>query len=284
MTTPGAALRARLVDDLVIAPGVWDALSARIVARAGFTAAYLGGNGLGLSLGKGQPYVTLTETASAVRAARDASGLGIIADAGAGFGEAQHVLGAVRELAAAGAAAIHIDDQPYPKRAGYHRGLGALAPVDEVCRKLVVARRAAEASGALVIARTDALRVVRSLPETLSRAKAYVEAGAEALMILDLTPEQAPVVQAALGRVPLVWIGGVSVPAPSVEQLRDAGFAAACYPFNGPAAVAAALTDLWGGLMADGLIHQDEDLLARMRRTTLEIVDMHERFAIEDGQ
>jgi methylisocitrate lyase len=282
MSGRSADLRRKLAaGGLLAAPGAYDALSARVVELAGFEAVYLGGNAIGLGLGKGQPFVTLTETAEVTAKVSRATGVPAIVDAGAGFGGPPHVHLAVRELEAAGAAALHIDDQPYPKDPAYHRGEGRLAPVDEVVAKLAAAARARRSGDTLLIARTDALRVTGSLDETLARLRSYAAAGAEAVMVLDLGPEQAPAVRAAVPGVPLVWIGGVSAPVPSLGQLSAAGFAVATYPFNAVAAVSAALGDLWQGLKATGEIRQPADLLARARRETLEIVRMSEAFEVE---
>jgi methylisocitrate lyase len=269
---------------LVLAPGAYDALTARVAQRAGFEALYLGGNALGISRGKGQPFVTLTETVQATAALSSAGDAAVIVDAGAGFGESQHVLGAVRELEAAGAAAIHIDDQPYPKRAAYHRGKGALEDVDVTAHKLATAVRARRDKDTLIIARTDALRVSKNLDEAVARARCYVEAGAEALMVLDLTPADAGAVCSALPSTPLVWIGGVHTPVPTRDELAAVGFSIAVYPFNGVAAVAAASADLWRSLADTGAINQSANLLARMRGETVALVDMQERWDIEDEQ
>ncbi len=285
MTTARARLRTRIKDGgIVLSPGAYDALTARIVERAGFDTVYLGGNALGLSLGKGQPFVTLTETARAVSAIVATTDAAVVVDAGAGFGEAQHVHGAVRELEAVGAAAIHIDDQPYPKRAGYHRGHGALAHLDEAVRKITVAAAARRDPNLLIIARTDALRVTKSLDETLTRSRALIDAGAEALMVLDLGPEQAARFRKAFPSTPLVWIGGVTAPIPTSDQLAAAGFALAVYPFNTVAAVTASVADLWRGLATRGAVDQSADFLARMRGETLALADLQTFWDIEDGK
>jgi 2-methylisocitrate lyase-like PEP mutase family enzyme len=285
MNEARARLRRQLATgDLVLAPGAYDPLTARIVERAGFDAVYLGGNALGLSLGKGQPFVTLTETVRAVAAIAATTEAAVIVDAGAGFGEAQHVHGAVRELEGAGAAALHIDDQPYPKRASYHRGQGALAPVAEVARKLAVAVAARRDPNLLIIARTDALRVTKSVDETLARSRDLIAAGAQALMVLDLGPDQAARFREAFPSTFLVWIGGVVAPVPTRDQLAAAGFALAVYPFNTLAAVASSVADLWRGLAQDGAVNQSDALLTRMRGETLALADLQPRWDIEDGK
>jgi methylisocitrate lyase len=276
-------LRTRLeAGGCLAAPGVHDGLSARLASDAGAEALYLGGNALGLALGKGQPFVTLTETAEAVRRVRAVADLPVIVDAGAGFGDPAHVRVAVRELEAAGAAAIHIDDQPYPKPASYHRGAGRLAETATVATRLKVAAAARRSSDMMLIARTDALRVTGDLCHAVARGRAFLAAGAEALMILDLTPEQAPVVRQELPDARLVWIGGVNPPVPTVQALTEAGFAMALYPFNGVAATTIALNDLWRGFYSEGAPGQSDALLARARKETATAADLSAAWAIED--
>src|SRR5262249_54379574 len=109
--------------------------------------------------------------------------------------------------------------------------------------------------------------------ETLVRGRAYIEAGVDALMVLDLQPEDVAKVRDALP-VPLVWIGGVVPPVPSLADLDAAGFALATYPFNTIAAVTTVVDDLWRSMRATGRIAQPDALLARARRETMEVVDM----------
>jgi methylisocitrate lyase len=253
------------------------------VEEAGFGAVYLGGNALGIHLGKGQPFVTLTETRECVSRILPAVGIPLIVDAGSGFGEPNHVYHAVRELEFAGAAALHIDDQPYPKRAAYHLGGGSLAPVEEVARKLRIAVAARRDRELLIIARTDALRVTKSVQEVVSRGCAYAEAGADALMVLDATPAHADEIRIGVPSLPLVWIGGVSHPIPSHKELTAAGFALAVFPFNTIAAVTEAVTALWTGLMDRGVIEQPAGTLASAREETLELVRMQRDWDIERG-
>ncbi len=281
--------RARPLKDIiagagcVAAPGVYDALSARIIDQLGFEAVYLGGNALGLGRAKGQPFVNLTDTVEATALiARTIKGA-VVVDAGAGFGDAAHVYEAVREIAAAGAAAIHIDDQPYPKAPAYHRGQGTLADLEVVERRIKTARKALGSdSDVMLIARTDALRVAKSADEAIARGRALAEAGADALMVLDLGPDQAPAIAQALPDVPLVWIGGVAAPIPSLAQLKAAGFVLALYPFNTVAAVAAAVADTWSDFSETGRVNVTPDMLTRMKSETLDIVDMKTFWTIED--
>jgi 2-methylisocitrate lyase-like PEP mutase family enzyme len=259
-----------------------DPFTARLIERAGFDALYLGGNALGLSLAKGQPLLTLTETAEAAGRIVTTSDLPLIVDAGSGFGAVPHVHRTVVEIERTGAAALHIDDQPYPKRPGYHRGSGGLADRLECAAKLAVAVSARRSPDFMIIARTDALRVTGSLDEAVRRGKAYLDAGADALMVLDLAPEQVASVRQHLPDAPLVWIGGVVPPVPPSPALLSAGFGLALYPFNTIAAVAQSVTALWSHLKATGEIAQPDALLLRMRSELAEIAGMQTYWAIED--
>jgi 2-methylisocitrate lyase-like PEP mutase family enzyme len=266
------------------APGIHDALTARIATQAGHGAVYLGGNALAMGLAKGQPFVTLTETVEvAARICRSVSAP-LLVDAGAGFGELGHLDMAVRELESTGAAGLHLDDQPYPKSAGYHRGQGQLVPAEAMAARLRTAVAARRSTDFAIVARTDSLRVTKSIDDALARCAAYVEAGANALMVLDLGIADAQIFRLAFPNTPLVWIGGVHPPVPSLAELEVAGFSLACYPFNGVAKLTTQLADLWGNLHRSGTIVQPDEELERARKETLALVDMQRFWNIEDGR
>ena len=264
------------------APGAHDAFTARIVEKAGHKAVYLGGNAMALSLAKGQPFITLTETAQIAMHVARAVDVPVLVDAGAGFGDPPHLLVAVQELEGTGAGGLHIDDQPYPKQAGYHRGRGKLVDAAAMAERLRVAVKARWNPDFVIVARTDALRVTKSLDDTILRCRSYAEAGADALMVLDLGPEQAAAVKEACPGVPLIWIGGVRPPIPTLAELEQADFSLACYPFNGIAEMTARLGDLWGNLGRTGAIEQPADTLARAGKETLDLVRMQTFWDIED--
>jgi methylisocitrate lyase len=277
-----AALRERLLDGpIVVAPGVYDPFSARIVEGLGFGAVYLGGNALGLHLGVGQPFITLTETTDAVQKIRRVVSVPVIADAGAGFGDAAHAELAMRALVNAGAAAIHIDDQIYPKRAHYHRGQGRLADTDTVCEKLRAMSAARRRDETLLIARTDAWRITHAADATLARCRSYLEAGADALMVLDLTPDAAGLFRSTFPRTPLIWIGGIVEPIPTQSELAEAGFAMALYPFNTIGAITAAMLATWRDFGATGRPASAGRPYAALAREALDIIGLERSLEIE---
>jgi methylisocitrate lyase len=279
----GSRLRALLkAGGLVAAPGAIDALTARIIQAQGFPAIYLGGNAIGLHLGVGQPFVTLTETVDCAHQVANAVDIPLIVDAGAGFGDAAHVHRATRELERAGVAAIHIDDQPYPKRAHYHLGKGDLAPVSETLAKLAAARAARRDADLLIFARTDALRVTRSIDETIERCRAYAAAGADALMVLDLSAEDLVKIRARMPDVPLAWFVSPSMSTANLKTLEDAGFKLALFPFNTVAAIVESVTATWAAVRADGAVPQTAERLTSLRDSVQKLIGMDTYWDIEE--
>ncbi len=280
--TAAARLRAALsTGSLVVAPGAFDPFTARIIESLGFPAVYLGGNAMGLHLAVGQPLLTMTEAVESARRVLAAIEVPLIADADAGFGDAAHTRRTVLEFERAGVAAIHIEDQPFPKRAHYHVGKGRMAAVEEVVEKLRVAVAARRDPAFLVIARSDALRVTRSLEETAQRCRAYLAAGADVLMVLDLDPAPAADLRRLLPGARLAWIGGVVGPAPSTAELEAAGFALAVYPFNTIAAITEAVRSTWAAVRDTGRLAQSPEVLAAARRDVLDLVPLRAYLEIE---
>ena len=267
----------------IAAPGVYDPYSALCCEQLGFNALYLGGNAMGLHLGVGQPFVTLTETTEILQRIRRLVSIPLIVDAGAGFGDAAHAALAMRTLSAAGAAAIHVDDQIYPKRAHYHRGKGRLSEADVVCGKLRAMQQSGCGGDTTLIIRTDALRVTGSVEKTISRCEKYLEvAKGAALMVLDLGPDQISQFRAAFPSTPLIWIGGIAEPVPNLTELDAAGFALALYPFNTIGAAALAIHTTWSGFNTSGrpapFAQPDNNILSQ----TLETIGLRKAIGIEE--
>ncbi|HHN77900.1 MAG TPA: methylisocitrate lyase, partial [Phycisphaerales bacterium] len=177
---PGLTLRALMDRGTVPAPGAFNALVARQIARAGFEACYVSGGAT--SVAAGVPDVgllTLDHFARTVREVVLGSGLPVLADADTGFGEEEMVRRTVIEYNHAGAAGLHIEDQVFPKRCGHLEGK-TLIPLEQAVGRIEWASRAARdcSEGAfLICARTDA-RGVEGFDAALDRAEAYIEAGA----------------------------------------------------------------------------------------------------------
>ncbi|HKM74856.1 MAG TPA: methylisocitrate lyase [Candidatus Bathyarchaeia archaeon] len=173
-----AILRNRIsAKKILVAPGVFSPVIARLAQDVGFEGLYFSGGGFAnlLSL-PDLGMTTLTEVADAVRHITSAVSLPVIVDVDTGFGEAVNVARTVRDMEAAGAAAVHIEDQIMPKRCGHLAGK-QLVDVAEMVKKIIIAR---DSSQLVVIARTDA-RGVEGLDSAIERARAYIKAGAEVI-------------------------------------------------------------------------------------------------------
>jgi 2-methylisocitrate lyase-like PEP mutase family enzyme len=238
MTPHVDALRALIRPDAqgrrrcLAVPGCWDGLTALLIEQAGFEAAFLTGGGL--AMGRfGRPdmgLVSVTEVAETIAVIRDRIGLPLLVDADTGFGNALNAARTVRLFERAGASAIQLEDQTFPKRCGHMAGKGVI-PRDEMVGKLKAALDAR--SDTLIIARTDAI-AVEGFEAAMERAEAYLDAGADILFI-EGPPElaQMQAIQARFSaRVPLVHNlveGGVTAVRDGAA-LDALGYAIALHP------------------------------------------------------
>ncbi len=174
---PGQRLRAMLAEGgIVRAPGAHNALAGLIAREAGFKALYVSGGAVTASLGLPDlGILTQDELCLVVRSLARATGLPLIVDGDTGYGEALNAMRLVRELEAAGAAAVHIEDQVLPKKCG-HLNDKTIIPAEQMAAKIAAARRAARHM--LVIARTDAA-ASEGLEGAIARGRLYAEAGAD---------------------------------------------------------------------------------------------------------
>src|SRR2546427_9325644 len=142
---------------IIHAPIAYDPLTARIAEQVGFRALDLGGYALGASSCVPEPLLSLEELLTATRRITAAVSIPLMVDGGAGYGDPVHVIRTVQELERAGAAAVHIEDQVYPKRVHYHKGLEHVIPPDEMCEKIRYAVRGRLDPDFVIAARTDAM-------------------------------------------------------------------------------------------------------------------------------
>jgi 2-methylisocitrate lyase-like PEP mutase family enzyme len=177
--TQAARLRELLRrDGMVVAPGAYDCITARLVARAGFDAVYMTGAGTAAMLGYPDfGLVTMSEMVDNARRLAAAVALPVVADADTGYGNELNVVRTVREYEAAGVAGIHIEDQGFPKKCG-HLDDKEIVPREDWLAKIRAAARSRRDPDFLVIARTDA-RAVAGFDEAVARANAALEAGAD---------------------------------------------------------------------------------------------------------
>ena len=230
-TTRLRALLAR--DEPLLVPGAYDALSARLVEQAGFDAVYMTGFGATASL-LGMPDVGLLSGSEMVdnagRMAR-AVDVPLISDADTGYGNAINVARTVQQFERAGVAAVHLEDQVSPKRCGHMSGK-SVVPVDEMVEKVRAAVAARSDPDFLLIARTDA-RAVEGLDGALERARAYLDAGADALFV-EAPESEAEVaeVAGAFPGTPLLfnWVERGRTPMLPLERIAELGFALVIFP------------------------------------------------------
>ncbi|MBI4193762.1 MAG: isocitrate lyase/PEP mutase family protein [Betaproteobacteria bacterium] len=248
MERPTTTLR-RLIarPRLVLAPGVADAMNARIVAREGFEALYMTGSGTA-AVRLGLPDVgllTMSEMVDNAQRIAEAAEIPLIADADTGYGGPINVIRTVRSYERAGVAAIHIEDQQWPKRCGHFAGK-TLVGTDEMVSKIKAAVDARHDADFIVIARTDAYSV-EGFDAALERAGRYVEAGADMIFVEELrTGEQLAEVPRRFGIPALYNMGGSGkTPFLTAAEIEKLGFRVVIYPnFIMRAAIHAAQTVL----------------------------------------
>jgi 2-methylisocitrate lyase-like PEP mutase family enzyme len=239
----------------LLAPGVYDALTALLAEQAGFEALYLSGASIAYTrLGRSDVgLTTATEVAQTLAHITDRVPLPVIVDADTGFGNALNTQRTVREFERAGAAMIQLEDQTFPKRCGHLDGK-AVIPVNEMCGKLKAALDARHSAGTLVLARTDAL-AVEGLDAALERAEAYLACGVDALFIEALrTPDQMDAAcQRLAHRVPLLanMVEGGKTPVQDAGELGRRGFRIVIFPGGTARAVAHTLQDYYASLHRD---------------------------------
>jgi methylisocitrate lyase len=188
MQHPGARLRALVEQDVVMIPGAFNALVGMAVREAGFDACYISGGATANVAGTPDVgLLTLTEVVRTVREIANASGIPVIADADTGYGEVECAVRTVVEYERAGAAALHVEDQVFPKRCGHLDGK-QLVPAEEFCEKISAMADARKDPGFMIIARTDA-RHVAGMEDAIDRGNRYREAGADAIFPEGLQSE-----------------------------------------------------------------------------------------------
>ncbi len=251
MTMP--SFKQRLAQDRVLlAPGVYDALSALVAGQAGFEALYLSGASIAYTrLGRSDVgLTTYSEVADTLARITERVSLPVIVDADTGFGNALNVMRTVRGLERAGAAMVQLEDQGFPKRCGHLDGKSVI-PVQEMVGKLKAALDARSSGQTLILARTDAL-AVEGLGAALERAERYVECGVDALFIEALrTPEQMDAACTRFGqRIPLLanMVEGGKTPVQSAVELGARGFRIVIFPGGTARAVTHTLQGYYASL------------------------------------
>ncbi|MDJ0629705.1 MAG: isocitrate lyase/phosphoenolpyruvate mutase family protein [Rhodobacter sp.] len=251
------SLRARLSQpDILLAPGVFDALTGLIAEQAGAQAVYLSGAAIAYTR-FGRPdigLVAMSEVADTIAVLRDRIALPIVVDADNGFGNALNVQRTTRAFERMGANALQFEDQTLPKRCGHLDGK-TLVSAAEMVGKIAAACDARSSEETLIIARTDAISV-EGFDAALDRAERYSEAGADMLFV------EAPQSMAQLrqisdsfaDRLPLManMVEGGKTPALTAQELQELGFSLVIFPGGIVRTLAARAREYYGNLIATG--------------------------------
>lgn len=247
----------KLIDakQTIVAPGAYDALTARIIEQAGFPAVYMTGFGTTASL-IGRPDVgllTMSEMVDNARRIAQAIQVPLIADADTGYGNPLNVIRTVREYERAGVSAIHIEDQVTPKKCGHMENKQVIA-ASEMVEKIRAAIEARNSPDFLIIARTDA-RAMEGLDSALKRARAYREAGADVLFVeAPQSENEVELVARELSDVPLLFnfAEGGKTPPISLDRLRELGYRIVIFPISALLAATTAVQKLMAEIKAHG--------------------------------
>lgn len=249
------SIRQALTDHSpVIMPGIYDALSAKIAARAGFDVLFITGYSLSATL-LGEPdfgLLTQSEVVDAAQRICNVTETPIIVDADTGYGNALNVMRTVNDLIRAGAAGMFLEDQVWPKRCGHMKGKQVI-PLDEHVKKLQAAVEARGERDFYIVARTDS-RQALGVKEAIARGVAFKEAGADAVFIE--APESKEEMREIARQVPGPLVANMLergvTPLMGPDELRELGFHLIVWPLAPLYSVAKSLTDVYGTLRREG--------------------------------
>lgn len=251
------SLKTRLTQkDILVAPGVYDGLTASLATAAGFEALYLSGAAVAYTR-LGRPDIGLTsvsEMADTMTLIADRTDLPVIIDADTGFGNALNAQRTMRLYERAGASALQVEDQTYPKRCG-HLTDKSLISGSEMAGKIAAMAEARASEETLIIARTDAI-AVEGFEAAIERAERYVDAGADVLFIeAPQSREQLTAIASHFaGRVPLLanMVEGGATPITGADDLEEQGFSIVIFPGGIVRALAKTAGDYYQSLLANG--------------------------------
>jgi 2-methylisocitrate lyase-like PEP mutase family enzyme len=268
---------------VLVMPGVYDCLSAKIASRSGFEVIFITGYSVSATY-LGEPdfgLLTQTELLSASQRVCSVTPLPVIVDADTGYGNAVNVIRTVRELIRGGAAGMFLEDQIWPKRCGHMKGK-QVVPLEEYLNKLRAAIDARGKDDFYIVARTDA-RQALGLEEATRRGKAFKEAGADAVFI------EAPNTKEEMREI------GRNVPGPLVanmiergvtplmgpEELKELGFQLIVWPLGPLYASARALENVYSTLRRAGTTHEIMDRLIPFEEFH-DIIGLKEKYALDE--
>lgn len=273
----------KMINDkqIILAPGVFDGLSALLAKQAGFSVLYASGGAIARSAGYPDlGLLTLTEVCLSIAHIVHAAKLPVIADADTGFGNSLNVQRTVEEYERLGVAALHLEDQTFPKRCG-HLDDKSLVSMDEMCLKLRVAKNSITDPDFLIIARTDAI-AVEGFDNAIKRAKAYAHAGADIIFVeAPETVEQIEQIALQIPQPKLInmFYGG-KTPLVSTERLQELGYSIIIIPSDLQRGAIKSMQNILAEISAHGNSKRIEKQLATFQEREL-IVETKKYLAID---
>ena len=262
-------------DKLLVAPGCFDGLSARLVQEAGFETAYLSGGAVARSMGIPDiGLVTMSESIERAAQVISAIKIPIIADADTGYGNAVNLVRTVREFERAGVAAIHIEDQITPKRCGHLDGKEVIS-LGEMTQKLQAVLAARSDPDFCIIARTDA-RGVNGFDDAIERGQAFAKLGVDAIFVeAPQSEEELEEIPRRIPNIPLlvnVFKGG-KTPMLPMERLEKMGYRIAIYPSETQRAAIHAMRNALSTLKREGTTESIDAALTTFKERD-QVVDL----------
>ena len=269
---------------LIRAVNIYDPLTARIAENVGFQALALGGFQLGAHLCTTEPLLTMTEVMDSARYICQAVNVPLKVDCGAGFGEPVHVHRTVREAESAGIACIHIEDQFYPKRAHYHRGIEHVIPAEEMVDKIKAAVEARSDPDFVIVGRTDAMRT-DNVEEGIKRGNLYAEAGCDMVEVFPNNLEEARLVPREVN-APAIYVNSpgnrLGRPILSWRELEDMGYKMVLDATTAAIAAAQAVRDVFAAYIETGRPQFDHETAIQAREWIEGIIGLPELYRIEE--
>ena len=271
--------------ETVMAPAVWDAITARLMRHLGFKCLYIPGSGTGVVMGESEPLTTLTETAMVAERASEGVGdeLPVIVDVMCGYGNPIHIQLTVRTLEDAGATAIHCEDQLYPGRAHYFRGVEHVVSLEEYQQRIEYAVKARRSKDFLIIARNDVYHAVEkgTREDAVKRAHAALEVGADAIFITgDHGVEDLQYFRREVKDVPMTVVSA-GPSAMSVDQCKNLGYQIILYIATINASLRA-IRDTYLRVKETGYLPEvPQEQADEMRNLTNTLLGFEEKWAVE---
>lgn len=240
-------------DDIIVAVGVFNPLTALMAEKTGFESMMLAGWSLGAAMGVTEPLLTMTETIDTARAICEVTDLPLSVDVGAGWGNATMMARLVRNCEMAGIQGIHLEDQVVPKRIDYHKGMHYIIPAEEMMLKIDCAVKARRGD-TLIVARTDAGRNEgENFDHAIQRAKEYAKSGADIVKVFARTEEEM-VNAPKLVDYPLWYVAseGLGRPIPTPAEAKALGYKGISYPQTALQAAYRAVKEIYENIYNTG--------------------------------